>query len=107
MAQAEPEDDALQDAKRWEIELTAADLGEDESTGVWVEHLPALEAFMAISTQWRMVATFEHGPRAIGLDYGAADVGLRNAGIEMTPELWSEVQMIEIGALEELNGTAK
>ena len=39
----------------------------------------------------------------LGLDYAAARAGLDLAGIEMTPDLWSEVRAIEAGAIEELN----
>jgi len=42
--------------------------------------------------------------RAIGLDYPAAKVGLEMAGIEVTPALWSDLQMVEIGARAAMNG---
>ena len=42
--------------------------------------------------------------RFIGLDYTAVRAGLELAGIEMTPDLWSEVQLIEAGACKGLNG---
>ena len=54
-----------------------------------------------------MVADFNTGPRAIGLDYAAAEIGLRMAGIEMTPDLWSDVGQIELGARSAMNGTAE
>jgi hypothetical protein len=34
------------------------------------------------------------------LDYAAAESGLRLAGITMTPDLWSDVQQFEAGALQ-------
>ena len=44
--------------------------------------------------------------RVIGLRYGDATVGLRNAGIEVTPALWTDLQMVEIGARAAMNGEA-
>lgn len=69
------------------------------------EHWPALEAFLSVCSQWRMVTAKEIGTRTIGLDYGAVEVGLRFAGIEMNPALWSEVQLIEQGARGAMNDT--
>lgn len=43
-------------------------------------------------------------PIWLGLDYSAAETGLRLAGIEVTPELWSDIRLIEEGAKEALNG---
>jgi hypothetical protein len=68
--------------------------------------LPAWEAWCAISGQWRTQAISGLGGAAmiwLGLDYSAARAGLDLAGIEMTPDLWSEVRAIEAGAIEELN----
>lgn len=38
-----------------------------------------------------------------GLDYGAAESGLKLAGIAITPDLWAAVRVIEVGVLESLN----
>lgn len=35
----------------------------------------------------------------VGLDYSGVRVGLDLAGIEMTRELWADLQLIEAGAL--------
>lgn len=43
----------------------------------------------------------------IGLDYTAAEAGLRLAGVAVTPEIWAGVQMIEAGAIDEMNGRAQ
>lgn len=45
------------------------------------------------------------GSVCLGLDYAAARAGLRLAGITMTPALWSDVQIIEAGAVAALNRT--
>jgi hypothetical protein len=67
---------------------------------VWPDALPAIDAFLAVSGQWRVTPA----GRVIGLDYTAVRAGLDLAGIEMTPDLWSDVQQIEQGALVGLNG---
>ena len=63
----------------------------------------ALEAFLAVQTQWRWVAGMG-GMRATGLDYAAVKDGLALAGIEVTPELMRELRAIELGARSGLNG---
>ncbi len=67
---------------------------------VWRENLPALEAFLAVSGQWRVAPD----GRFIGLDHAAARAGFDLAGIAMTPDLWSDIRLIEGGAREGLNG---
>ena len=39
-----------------------------------------------------------------GLDYSGARDGLALAGIDVTPEIWSQVRFIELGAKDALNG---
>lgn len=36
---------------------------------------------------------------AVGLDYAGVRAGLEMAGIELDPAAWSDLQMIEAGAL--------
>ena len=43
------------------------------------------------------------GARAVGLDHGSAQAGLALAGVEVTPELWERVRMIERGALDAMS----
>ncbi|WP_425099133.1 DUF1799 domain-containing protein [Tropicibacter sp. S64] len=76
----------------------------DEQDGLWAEHIPAVEAYLAIGSQWRTLPQFGAPPRWLGLDYTAAEAGLRLAGFAMTPELWAEVRLIEQGAKAALNG---
>lgn len=61
--------------------------------------MPALRAFVAVANQWR-VAVGMTGIIYTSLDYAAAESGLRLAGITMTPDLWSDVQQFEAGALQ-------
>jgi hypothetical protein len=66
---------------------------------LWPQNLPALRAFIAVSNQWRVAAGMT-GIIYTSLDYAAAESGLRLAGITMTPDLWSDVQQFEAGALQ-------
>lgn len=90
-------DEARRDAAKWGFELP--ETVEDPAEAIWPEHVPALEAFLIVATQWRTAATLA-GVIYVGLDYGAARDGLHMAGIEVTPELWGELQLIETGALK-------
>lgn len=72
---------------------------QDPEDGVWSEHVPALEAFLAVATQWRLSGM----GRPVGLDYTAARAGFDLAGITVSPALWEQVQAIEHGALAALN----
>lgn len=78
----------------------------EQVAGLWLEHLPAWQAWCEISGQWRTIAlSTEAGARVVwvGLDYAAAKYGLEMAGISVTPACWAEVRLIEEGATEELN----
>lgn len=71
--------------------------------GVWFENAPAVRAFLSIDTQWRFAAVGIGGMVAIGLDYQGARAGLELAGIEVTPELWADLRVIEAAAGEAMN----
>lgn len=74
---------------------------------VWAENWPTVEAFLAVSSQWRVVAIgggmAPAMPVYIGLDYAAARVGLDAAGIAVTPELWTGLRVMEAAACSALN----
>lgn len=101
-----PADDALADAERFGLtsETRAAleaGLNEGE-TGVWAQNVPAVAAFLAVQTQWRILA----GPTGmawLGLDYGGVASGLAGQGIAVTPELWADLRMIEAGVVARMN----
>jgi hypothetical protein len=59
----------------------------------------ALHAFLAVATQWRVVGPGDGTLRRTGLDYAGVRVGLEIAGVEVTPALWSDIQLIEAGAI--------
>lgn len=65
--------------------------------------MPALRAFLAIATQWRVIAPAGGGVFYLGLDYQGARAGIELAGMSVTPDLWSDVQLIEQGACSALN----
>ncbi|MCT4576888.1 DUF1799 domain-containing protein [Donghicola sp.] len=75
----------------------------EEEAALWPCHIPALEAFLSVQTQWRRTVFPMGGVIHEGLDYSAAEAGLRMAGIEVTPDLWQAVRHIEAGAKEVLN----
>lgn len=70
---------------------------------VWPELAPAVEAFLAVATQWRVVAGMA-GLIVTGLDYVGVRFGLRALGIRVTPELWADLQVMEIAARDALMG---
>lgn len=75
-----------------------------ESCGVWPEHWPALQLFLAVQTQWR-VALGMGGAHYQGLDYAA--VYGHPKVVRLDPdeqdERLEQLQHIEAGALEGLN----
>ncbi|ODM48393.1 hypothetical protein A9320_19270 [Ruegeria sp. PBVC088] len=75
----------------------------DAQEALWPEHVAALEAFAVVSSQWRIEPRFGAATRWLGLDYTAAEAGLRLAGINVTPDLWADIRQIEQGAKEALN----
>lgn len=77
--------------------------GPDEA-GIWREHLPALEAFLAGQTQWRTGQNRDGKLRFLGLDYGSLEAALRGRKIELSAKGWADLQGIELAALAELNG---
>lgn len=87
----------------WGIDPARIGLTEPED-GVWAENVPAVRAFLAVSTQWRVTIDWRGVRRLTGLDYQGAAAGLRLAEIEVTPDIWAGVRAIEAGAIEEVSG---
>jgi hypothetical protein len=83
--------------------IQADDDDADDQDGVWPENLPALTAFMRIQTQWVVAGIGMAGLLTIGLNYASAKAGLELAGIDVTPELWDDILVIEAGAVPALN----
>ncbi|SDY55486.1 DUF1799 domain-containing protein [Citreimonas salinaria] len=74
-----------------------------EEDGVWPENAEAIQAFLAVAQQWRCIPRMDAAPLWLGLDYTAAEAGLRMAGVDVTPPLWEQVRLIEAGAAGALN----
>jgi hypothetical protein len=70
--------------------------------GVWPDHVDAVEAFLAVATQWRVVAGLD-AAAWVGLDYAGCREGFALAGIEVDPMTWSQIRAIEAGAINALN----
>lgn len=58
---------------------------------------------MRIQTQWVVAGIGMAGLLTIGLNYANAKAGLELAGIDVTPDLWDDILVIEAGALPALN----
>ena len=91
LARSAAKSEAQLDAERWGIPWT------EPEDGVWPQNAPAVEAFLRVRTLFRAPGAFG-GP--CGLDYGGVPNGLTLAGIEVTPELWAQIQAIEAGAID-------
>lgn len=76
---------------------------DEDEDGVWAENLDALNAFMRIQTQWVVAGIGMAGLVTIGLNYASAKAGLELAGIDVTPDLWDDILVIEAGAVPALN----
>lgn len=79
-----------------------------EGFEVWEENWPVVEAFLFVSTQWRLATVGgAMGPQMIywiGLDYTSVKAGLEGAGITATPEIWHGLRIMEAAARKVLNG---
>jgi hypothetical protein len=92
-----------------------ADLGEtlqvqsraDEGCDVWLENWPIVQAFLTVATQWRVAAIgggFAPSMLVfVGLDYASVRVALDALAIEVTPELWRGLRIMEAEACAALN----
>ncbi|MEJ0012788.1 MAG: DUF1799 domain-containing protein [Bauldia sp.] len=71
---------------------------------LWPEHEAAVRAFMAVcGSQWRAAISPTGRIVYLGLDYAGARAGLDAAGIDVTPELWADLQTMEHAAAAALN----
>ena len=111
---ADGEPEAIKDLRR--LGVSEPEIAEAKrrlgllSTGafaVFPENWTAVCAWSAVCTQWRTDAVpGGMGPGRLvylGLDYAGARAGLAMAAVELTPELWAGLQVMEGAAIEELN----
>jgi hypothetical protein len=59
----------------------------------------AAEAFLAVSSQWRCAGLADGRLVRTGLDYAGVRAALEMAGMGMTPDLWSDLRVIETAAI--------
>lgn len=85
--------------------MAAGRPGQQEAEGVWRQNVEAVEAFLDAATQFNRIALADGRIRATGLNYPGAQAAWALGGTEMTPALFAKVQMIEGGALAEMNGS--
>jgi hypothetical protein len=71
--------------------------------GLWASHLKPLWALIAARSQFRRTGTFAK-IITTGLDYVAADVAWRMAGITLTALEWADLQTLEAVYTRLLNG---
>lgn len=75
---------------------------------VWPQNWEVLGAFLFVCTQWRTVPIGGGlEPMRVywqGLDYGAVSAALVGFGIAATPQLWSDLRVMEAAARNSLNG---
>ena len=73
----------------------AAAIEADADFDLWPENEPSFTLFTKIQTQWR---TGMSG--ATGLDYHGVGAAVQMMGKAMTPELFSDIQLMERAALK-------
>ena len=97
------------DLARYGLPADAFDGPDDNEVveGVWAVNAPAMRAFLAVDPQWRAIGRGEGPVHFLGLDYDGVRAGLDLAGIALTPGFWSDVQVIEAGAMAALNRSGK
>jgi len=86
--------------------LWDASTGGDDD-GVWPENLETVRAFLAVTTQFRVVSVGGgFAPSRLvtmGLDYAGVRAGLDAEGFAITPELWRDLREMEGAAVAALN----
>lgn len=83
------------------IDLLSQDDEKDEKNVflVWDKNWPALTAFLAVETQWRVVSRGMTGVlQRLGLDYAAVDVVLRRRKVKAG--VFDDIQAMERAALK-------
>lgn len=82
------------------VEVTPDSGNADGAFEVWRANEAALIAWLAVETQWRIVATMA-GLLWLGLDYTAVDVALRR--LKSPDHVFADLQTMELAALNAFN----
>jgi D-arabinose 1-dehydrogenase-like Zn-dependent alcohol dehydrogenase len=71
---------------------------------VWPENVDAVELFVVVSGQWRIVAGFG-GVGYLGLDYAAVEAAMNMRGVKKhdRPQLFADLRVMEAAAATMLN----
>lgn len=71
---------------------------------LWPENVKVVEVFLALGSQWRMLAG-AHGAMYLGLDYAVVQPVLELLQLKRKhwPQLFAELRMMERAALAVLN----
>lgn len=99
-----PSDEDKTDCKLLGIPLDGITPDNDRELGVWASNVDAVQAFLDVTTQFTRLAMPDGTFRVTGLNYPGAQAAWQMAGVDVTPDLFAQVQMIERGALAEWNG---
>ncbi|MEX0971528.1 MAG: DUF1799 domain-containing protein [Paracoccaceae bacterium] len=75
---------------------------EPEDFGVWPQNFKIVRAFVAITSQWRVVGSMD-GLMFLGLDYAGVRAGLKAARIKLSPDEWGQLRLMENAAVAALN----
>ncbi|OZA18507.1 MAG: hypothetical protein B7Y02_01465 [Rhodobacterales bacterium 17-64-5] len=80
----------------------------EEDFEVWPDNWATVEAFLFVSTQWRVVqqggGMTPGSTYWIGLDYAGVAAGLAGAGMEAGAAIWRGLRIMEAAARNTLNG---
>lgn len=83
----------------------------EEEFEVWPDNWATVEAFLFVSTQWRVIERGGGMAPAqtywIGLDYAGVAAGLAGAEIATSADLWRGLRVMEAAARNTLNGVAE
>lgn len=85
-------------------ELQASVDQEEALFGIWPENWDIVNAFLAVSTQWRAVPLADHRVYFMGLDYTAVQAGFAWSQIALDPEQWAGLRLMERAARDAMNG---
>lgn len=98
-----PEDDAASEQALLNISAPIARPRDQSTDGVWDRHVPAVEAFLEVATQFSVLLAPNGRKLLSGLDYSRARAGWELLGVKVSAEMFSQIQIIERAALDAFN----